>query len=108
MLPNPMPSFQDLKNPRRETKNKRHKLSDILMIVLCAVLSGIEDWVGMEEFAKEKEAWLRKFLELPNGIIPFHDTLSDVLGRIDPQAFQDAFLRWVQAALPRLSGNKSV
>jgi hypothetical protein len=105
MLPNPMPYFQDLKDPRRETKNKLHKLSDILMIVLCAVLSGIEDWVGMEEFAKEKEAWLHEFLELPNGI-PSHDTLSDVLGRIDPQAFQSAFLRWVQAALPSLSGEQ--
>ena len=49
MLPNPMPYFQDLKDPSRETKNKLHKLSDILMIVLYAVLSGIEDWVGMEE-----------------------------------------------------------
>lgn len=105
MLPNPMPYFQDLKDPRRETKNKLHKLSDILMIVLCAVLSGIEDWVGMEEFAREKEAWLREFLELANGI-PSHDTLSDVLGRIDPEAFQEAFLRWVQAALPSLSGEQ--
>jgi predicted transposase YbfD/YdcC len=103
MLPNPLPYFEDLKDPRREAKNKLHKLSDILMIVLCAVLSGIEDWVGMEEFAEEKEAWLREFLELPNGI-PSHDTLSDVLGRIDPQAFQGAFLHWVQAALPSLSG----
>ena len=61
--------------------------------------------MGMEEFAKEKEAWLREFLELANGI-PSHDTLSDVLGRIDPQAFQEAFLRWVQAALPSLSGEQ--
>jgi len=105
MLPNPMPYFQDLKDPRRETKNKLHKLSDILMIVLCAVLSGIEDWVGMEEFAEEKAAWLRGFLELPNGI-PSHDTLSDVLGWIDQKAFQDAFLLWVQAALPSLSGEQ--
>jgi len=37
------------------------------MIVFCAVLSGVEDWVGMADFAKEKEAWLRGFLELPNG-----------------------------------------
>jgi len=105
MLPNPMPYFQDIKGPCRETKNKLHKLSDILMIVLCAVLSGIEDWVGMEEFAEEKEAWLRGFLELPNGI-PSHDTLSDVVGRIDPKAFQDAFLQWVQATLPSLSGEQ--
>lgn len=105
MLPNPMPYFQELKDPRRETKNKLHKLSDILMIVLCAVLSGIEDWVGMEEFAKEKEAWLRGFLELANGI-PSHDTLSDVMGRLEPQAFQEAFLSWVQVALPSLSGEQ--
>lgn len=105
MLPNPMPYFQDLQDPRRETKNKLHKLSDIVMIVLFAVLSGIEDWVGMEEFAEEKEAWLRGFLELPNGI-PSHDTLSDVLGRIDPKAFQEAFLQWVRAALPSLSGEQ--
>lgn len=105
MLANPMPYFEDLKDPRRETKNKLHKLSDIVMIVLCAVLSDIEDWVGMEEFAEEKEAWLRGFLALPNGL-PSHDTLSDVLGRIDRQAFQEAFLRWVQAALPSLSGEQ--
>jgi predicted transposase YbfD/YdcC len=75
------------------------------MIVLCAVLSGIEDWVGMEEFAEKKDAWLREILELSNGI-PSHDTLSDVLGRIDPKAFQEAFLRWAQAALPSPSGEQ--
>lgn len=86
MLPDPRPYFAGLIDPRRETKNKLHKLSDIIMIVLCAVLSGIEDWVGMEEFAEGKEGWLRGFLELPNGI-PSHDTLSDVFGRIERKAF---------------------
>jgi hypothetical protein len=73
------------------------------MIVLCAVLSGVEDWVGMEEFARNKEAWLRQFLTLPNGI-PSHDTLSDVLGRIDPEAFAHAFAAWSQASLGRQKG----
>ena len=105
MLPDPRPYFADLPDPRRETRNKLHPLTDIVMIVLCAVLSGIEDWVGMEDFAKEKEVWLRGFLSLPHGI-PSHDTLSDVMGRIQPQAFTDAFQRWVQAALPSLSGEQ--
>ncbi len=105
MLPNPIPYFSDLIDPRRETKNKLHALSDIIMIVLCAVLSGIEDWVGMEEFAEEKADWLRQFLALRNGI-PSHDTLSDVMGRIETKAFADAFQRWVQAALPSLSGQQ--
>ena len=95
------PYFADLPDPRRETRNKLHQLHDILMIVLCAVLSGVEDWVGMADFAEEKEAWLRGFLELPNGI-PSHDTLSDVMGRIDPVAFRTAFTAWATAALPTL------
>ncbi len=105
MLPqllDPRPYLVDLPDPRRETQNKLHKLHDILMIVLCAVLSGVEDWVGMEAFAEEKEAWLRGFLDLPNGI-PSHDTLSDVMGRIDPGAFQTAFTAWATAALPGLA-----
>jgi len=104
MLPkllDPRPYFADLPDPRRETRNKLHPLHDILMIVLCAVLSGVEDWVGMADFAQEKEAWLRGFLELPNGI-PSHDTLSDVMGRIDPVAFRMAFTAWATAALPEL------
>ena len=105
MLPpllDPRPYFADLPDPRRETRNKLHKLHDILMIVLCAVSSGVADWVGMADFAEEKEAWLRGFLELPNGI-PSHDTLSDVLGRIDPVAFRAAFTAWATAALPSLA-----
>jgi len=105
MLPDPRPYFADLSDPRRETRNKLHKLSDIIMIVFCAVLSGIEDWVGMEEFAEQKEAWFRGFLELPNGI-PSHDTLSEVFGRLKPGAFAEAFLRWVQVALPSLVGEQ--
>jgi predicted transposase YbfD/YdcC len=105
MLPDPRPYFTGLSDPRRDTKNKLHKLSDIVMIVFCAVLSGVEDWVGMEEFAEQKEVWLRNFLELPNGI-PSHDTLSDVFGRLCPTTFAEVFLRWVQAALPSLAGEQ--
>lgn len=105
MLPDPRPYFADLADPRRETRNKLHPLPDILMIVFCAVLSGIEDWVGMEAFAREKEAWFRQFLALPHGI-PSHDTLSDVLGRLAPGVFAQAFLRWAQTALPSLSGEQ--
>ncbi|MDD5035952.1 MAG: ISAs1 family transposase, partial [Methylococcaceae bacterium] len=102
LLPDPRPYFADLDDPRRETKNKLHKLGDIVMLVFCCVLSGIEDWVGMEDFALEKEAWFREFLELPNGI-PSHDTLGDVMGRLKPDAFTEAFLNGVRAALPSLS-----
>jgi hypothetical protein len=56
MLLDPRPYFAEISDPRRKTLNKLHKLSDIFMIVFCTVLSGIEGWVGMETFAKEKSA----------------------------------------------------
>lgn len=105
MLPNPHPFFADLPDPSRETRNKLHKLEDIVMITLCAVLGGYEDWVSIEDFAYANEPWLRGFLELPNGI-PSHDTLSDVIGRIDREAFAQAFSAWVQADLPELAGHQ--
>ena len=58
MLPqllDPRPYFANLPDPRRETRNKLHPLQDILMMVLCAVLSGVEDGVGMEAFAEEQQ-----------------------------------------------------
>ena len=51
MLPqrlDPRPYLANQPDPRRETRNKLHPLRDILMMVLCAVLSGMEDRVGME------------------------------------------------------------
>ena len=71
------------------------------MIVLCAVLSGVEDWVGREACAEEKEAWWRGFLALPHGL-PAHDPWSDVRGRIEPVAFRAAFTAWATAAWPGL------
>lgn len=59
MLPNPQPYFTDLTDPRRETKSKPHSLNDIVMIVLCSVLSGAKDWVGMEVFAREHVGMMR-------------------------------------------------
>jgi predicted transposase YbfD/YdcC len=103
MFPNPQPYFASLTDPRRVTKNKLHPLGDIVFVVLSAVLSGIEDWVGIEEFALSKIAWLRQFVDLPAGV-PSHDTLSDVMGRIDPTEFTRTFTKWVEAALPTLVG----
>jgi hypothetical protein len=105
MLPDPRPDVADLCNPRWDLKNKRPKLSDSLRMVFCAVLSGIEDGVGMEKFTEQKEPWWRGFLDLPNGI-PAPDTLSDVFGRLKLEALAAAFLRWVPVALPRLAGEQ--
>jgi len=91
-----------IEDPRID-RTKRHKLIDILVIAICAVIAGADDWVEVEMFGRAKEAWLRTFLELPNGI-PSHDTFGRVFGRIDPVQFQTSFLSWVKSIQERLNG----
>jgi predicted transposase YbfD/YdcC len=87
--------FSTVPDPR-VNRTKLHELSDILALVLCGVLSDADSFTEIETFGKSKEAWLRSFLALPNGI-PSHDTLGRVFSRLDPEAVRSCFRRWVKA-----------
>ena len=94
--------MSSVKDPRIN-RTKRHKLLDILVITICAVICGADDWVEVEMYGRAKRAWLRKFLELPNGI-PSHDTFGRVFARIAPEEFRNSFLEWVEATREVLNG----
>ena len=87
--------FASLPDPRI-ARHRWHKLSDIVVIAVCAVLCGAESYPAIEDFGQEREEWLRQFLELPAGI-PSHDTFNRVLRLWDPVPFQACFLRWMHA-----------
>jgi predicted transposase YbfD/YdcC len=87
--------FAKLKDPRRAHR-RLHHLQDILVIALSAVIAGAQDWQEIETFGREREDWLGRFLDLPNGI-PSHDTFERVFDRIKPSAFQARFREWVNA-----------
>lgn len=87
--------FAEMEDPRVE-RTKQHKLIDIITIAICAVICGADTWVGIETYGQAKYEWLKKFLELPNGI-PSHDTFSRVFARLNPQQFQECFLNWVKS-----------
>lgn len=87
--------FRKLRDPRLN-RRKLHLLIDIVVIAVCAVICGCDDWQQVETFAKARHDWLKKFLLLPNGI-PSHDTFERVFDRLDPQAFQDCFRCWMHA-----------
>ena len=87
--------FSKVTDPRKD-RTKEHKLIDIIVIAICAVICGAEGWVDIELYGNSKLHWLSTLLELPNGI-PSHDTFGRVFSLIDAQQFQFAFYDWVLA-----------
>jgi len=97
--------FSSIPDPRID-RRKRHKLSDIFFITLCASICSANDWVAVELFGKAKEEWFTELLGLENGI-PSHDTFGNVFAVIDTQLFSECFSRWV-ADLTELSGENII
>jgi predicted transposase YbfD/YdcC len=87
--------FGKLRDPRVR-RRRRHRLLDIVVMAICAVVADCDTWEDIGVFVKKRERWFRRFLALPNGV-PSHDTFARVFGRLDPAAFGACFQRWVQA-----------
>ena len=90
-------AFADLPDPRADTANKLHALTDILVIAVCATIGGANGWEQIAEYGRRKEAFFRRFLTLTNGI-PSHDTFYRVFAALDPAAFAQRFGTWMAAA----------
>jgi predicted transposase YbfD/YdcC len=85
--------FAPLKDPRM-LKKTSHKLIDIIVIAICAVICGADAWTQVEEFGKARLHWFKSFLELPHGI-PSHNTFGRIFSLISSTLFQTCFQRWI-------------
>jgi len=93
-------ALQAVPDPRRQCKNLWHPLTDVLVMGFCGVLCGCEDFIEIEEFARCKEAFFHRFLELPRGI-PSHDTFRRVFEAVCPRALQRCLIGWLQGLRPQ-------
>jgi predicted transposase YbfD/YdcC len=96
--------FFDMPDPR--AVNKIHKLHDMIVIAVMAVICGADGWQQVAVFGRSKKKWLAAFLELPGGI-PSHDTFGRLFSLLDPDAFERCFLAWM-TALVELSGGRLI
>lgn len=94
--------FAVLPDPRRGPAIQ-HRFLDIVVIAICAVICGADDWVEVEAYGRAKRAWLQGFLELSNGI-PSHDTFGRVFAQLDAERFAACFAAWVQTVVELLPG----
>lgn len=93
--------FVHVRDPR--SSNARHRLFDIFVIALCAVISGAEGWEAMAEDGQAQAEWFRQVLALPHGI-PSHDTFRRGLSRLKPDELTQCFVRWTEALRASLDG----
>lgn len=86
--------LQTLADSRRQCANLKHSLVDIILVGLCGVLGGCEDFVEIAEWGNVHEEALRTFLELPHGI-PAHDTFNRVFAMLKASTLQEVLLPWL-------------
>jgi predicted transposase YbfD/YdcC len=86
--------FRGLQDPR-VTGRSRHLLVDIIVMAICGVIANCDDWPDIALFARQREAWFKRFLKLPHGV-PSHDTFERVFAALDPHAFECRCLAWLR------------
>jgi predicted transposase YbfD/YdcC len=94
--------FSDLPDPRTGN-HVTHRLHDLIVIAILAVVCGADGWAQVALWGRCKHKWLGTFLDLPGGI-PSHDTFGRVFARLDPDAFERCFLNWMAAVVERSAG----
>ncbi len=79
----------------RQAWKVEHKLSDILLLTICAVISGAEGWEDIEDFGETHLDFLKQYGDFENGI-PDHDTIARVVSCISPAKFHECFINWMR------------
>jgi len=94
-LPRLLEYFRNIEDPRRETKNKKYPLIEVIVIAFLAVMSGADGWESIERYGVMREKWLRKFLDLTEGIAK-HDVYRRVFGAIKSELLESCFMNGVR------------
>lgn len=96
--------FADLTDPRR--REVTYPLINIVVIAVCAVVCGADDFVAIADFGKARRDWLSRFLDLTNGI-PSHDRFNAVFAALKPGEFEKCLLGWI-TALHEITGGQVI
>ncbi|AUT95556.1 ISAs1 family transposase [Citrobacter europaeus] len=79
----------------RQSWKVEHKLSDILLLTICAVISGAEGWEDIQDFGEAHIDFLKEYGDFKHGI-PVHDTIARVVSCISPKKFHECFINWMR------------
>lgn len=94
-MQSPIKYFTSL-NDFRQLGKVKHKLENIIAITIAAVICGCENWYEIEDYGKQKEPWLKTFLDLPYGV-PTHDTYRRFFMCVNPKKLEQCFIEWIKS-----------
>lgn len=94
-------AFAELRDPR--VRECEHKLEELLLVAICAVISGAESWTSVSEWGRLKLDWLRQHLPFANGVAS-HDTFGRVFTLLSANQFEKCFMRWIRCVCPGTAG----
>jgi predicted transposase YbfD/YdcC len=97
--------FSELSDPRVE-RTKVYNLADLVILCICAVICGADDWISIARFAECKKEWWRQWGLFPDRT-PSHDTLGRVFSLIDADEFSQLFTQWI-LSISELSQSKII
>lgn len=86
--------FEDIEDPR-SGDNIRYSVSEILLVTLCAIISGADSWRDLVEYGKIKLEFLRQYFPYKYGI-PSKNTFYRFFAALKPRAFKECFLTWIK------------
>ena len=92
-------AFDSITDPRVD-RTKDYPVGEIMFVILCAVLCGVESWRGVEDFGEDRVEWLRKYLPFKNGI-PSHQTHGRVMSLLRPSCVNKAFVQFMASLFDR-------
>jgi hypothetical protein len=75
---------------------KLHSIEEILLVTLSGLIANCDGWSEIEDFARTKIEFLRRFLSFENGC-PSDDTCPRFFRAVKPEQFQKCFLEWVES-----------
>jgi predicted transposase YbfD/YdcC len=110
--PNQLPSFQKSKTyasliecakqiPDRRVEYKiNYDLWIVIVIAICAILAGADNFVAVQQYANERKRWLKEYFAI-GGAIPSHDTFNRVFSLIHPKSFSHCITKWLRGLVPQ-------
>src|SRR5438445_9610754 len=88
------------RDPRVRVRTQ-HRLIDIIVMSICAVIGNCDDWPDIALFAEKRQSWFKRVLAVPNGV-PAHDTFERVFALLDPRAFERCCLAGLPGAADQI------